>query len=144
MLQKISTAAALLAILALSGTAIAAPGSGGKSSSDAIWVIAPSGAAGVSSMSYGTSFTAGYSSKDSGPWAHLQCFANSTTRLASATTGAILDEYRPGSAGVTAAFSLSDPLNSEWLGGGADCTVSLVVTQGSQSKVSATTSFTVN
>jgi hypothetical protein len=145
MRHKIRFAAALLAVLALAATATAAPGSGGaKSSSDSIWVIAPTGAAPVSSMSYGADFNAGYTSKDSGPWAHLQCFANSTTQLTYPTAGAILDEYRPGSGGVTAAFELADPLNSEWVGGGADCTLSLIVSQGSQSRVSATTSFTVS
>jgi hypothetical protein len=135
--------------LVAAGIAVAAPGgsggrNGGGGSSDSIWILGTAGGVPVSAMQYGSSFSAGFSSKASNPWGFAQCWANSTTRLASPTTGVIWSEYaslQPD--GTLGSFVLTDPIQEEWLGGGADCTLSLVAFQGSQLKTLATTNFTV-
>ena len=133
----------VVGVLALTTASLAFAG---RPSSDSIWIISPAGAAASTSttLSYGSTFKAGYSSKASTPYGHAQCWADSTSQLTYPTSGPILDEYRPVQTdGTLGTFSLSDPLNQEWLGGGANCTLSLVAFQGSKMNVLASTGFTV-
>src|SRR5438067_11463773 len=90
-LKRIKLAAAVVGVLALIPASLAFAG---KPAGDSIWIIGPSGAAAQSTLSYGATFRAGYSSKASSPYGHAQCWANSTSLLASPTSGPILDEYR--------------------------------------------------
>jgi len=122
---------------------------------DSIWIKPVAGAAPVSTLPYGTFFAAGYTSKTSQPWAFAQCWANSTTVLGTPNQGTytpgsvIWSEYRSLYAGgpVPAPFQLTDPIQGLWLGGGANCTLSLVkLGSGKQGgmTVLASTNFTVS
>jgi hypothetical protein len=126
------------------------------SAPDSIWIKSPGGSTGTppTTLPYGSSFTAGYTSKTSQPWAFAQCWANSTTVLGTPNQGnykpgdAIWSEYRslyPGGP-VPAPFDLTDPIQGLWLGGGADCTLSLVKFSGGfkSMTVLASSSFTVS
>ena len=142
-MKRIKLTAALVGILALISASLAFAG---KPSGDAIWIMGTAGAAAPSgaTLNYGATFQAGYSSKASTPYGHAQCWANSTSQLAYPTSGPILDEYRQVQPdGTLGTFSVSDPLNQEWLGGGGNCSLSLVSFQASKANVLATTNFTV-
>ena len=135
-------AASVLAALTL------APAAHAAKSSDSIWINPAAGQATVK-LSYGDSFTAGYSSKVSQPWGYAECKASSTSVLgASYTPGSVIwSEYLslwPGGPS-SGPFQLIDPIQQMWLGGGANCTLSLVkFTSGLTNRtVLATTSFIV-
>ena len=137
-------ATALMGVTAVVAASVALAG---KPSGDSIWVVPLGGswltASATTGMSYGSSFAAGYTSKASVPYGHLVCTANSTTQVASGGGGVVMDSYRAVQAdGTIGVFTLNDPLNQQWVGGGADCTLSLVAFQGNQMKTLATTSFT--
>src|SRR4051794_30944827 len=103
----------MLVALAVAAAALAAPAfaGGGKSSSDAIWIVGPTGAAPVSSVKYGATFEAGYSTGAKAPVGLVECWANSTTQLAYPTSGVIWSGYRfPQADGNIGLFTLSDPL----------------------------------
>jgi hypothetical protein len=144
MRKRIKWATALMGVTALIAASVALLG---KPSGNSIWVVPLGGssptARAATSMRYGSSFAAGYTSKAPVPYGHLVCTANSTTQLASGGGGVVMDAYRAvqadGSIGV---FTLNDPLNQQLVGGGADCTLSLVAFQGGQMKTLATTGFT--
>jgi hypothetical protein len=149
MLRSHALAASIVTALALP---LAAQAGGGG---DSIWIASVAGAAARGAASptpaYGASFTAGYTSKTSQPWAFAQCWANSSTVLGTPNQGTytpgsvIWSEYRSLYAGgpEPAAFELTDPIQHLWLGGGASCTLSLLRLSGKGTTVLATTSFTV-
>ena len=111
--------------------AVAAPG-GGKSS-DSIWIAGVSGAATSSSMTAGSSFSAGYTSKTSYPWAHAQC--------ADASGTVFWGEWRASQAdGTIGVFDLTTQAGT-WPSGAASCTLDLVNTK--TNSVLASTTFTV-
>ena len=118
-------ATALMGVTALAAASVALAG---KPSGDSIWVVPLSGssltASATASMSYGSSFAAGYTSRASAPWGHLFCTANSTTQLASGGGSVVMDSYRAVQADGTIGV------------------LSLVAFQGGRMKTLATTSFT--
>jgi hypothetical protein len=124
----------------------------GGGGGDSIWISSVFGAA-APSPTYGSSFTAGYSSKTSQPWGFAQCWANGTTVLGTPNQGSykpgsvIWSEYRslyPGGP-EPGPFQLTDPIQHLWLAGGATCTLSLLKFSAGlkSSTVLATTPFTV-
>lgn len=148
MLKWYASAASLLAALLLPLAAAAG------TSNDSIWINAPAGALAPVSLKYGDTFTAGYSSRASQPWAFAQCWASDTTVLGTPNQGTyapgdvIWSEYRSLYSGgpVPAPFDLTDPIQHLWLGGGAKCKLSLVKFSGGNKNMTvlATTSFTVS
>jgi hypothetical protein len=115
--------------------AVAAPG--GSKSSDAIWIAGTSGAAAPASvtLSAGSSFSAGYSSKTSYPWAHAQCY--------NAGGSAFWGEWRALQAdGTIGVFELTT-VNSgvAWPSGVVNCSLDLVNTKNNS--VLASTTFSV-
>ena len=149
MSRRILAAALTAAALAALGAPTAAPAA---PATDSVWMTGPSGAA-VSQLHYGDSFTAGYTSRASQPWAYAECRPTATTLLGTPnqgtyTPGGVMwSGYRSLYAGgpVPAPFQLTDPIQQLWLGGGATCTMSLVKFASGYSKMTvlATTSFTV-
>jgi hypothetical protein len=144
-------AAALTAALAVLGAPTAAPAAAPVT--DAVWVAGATGGA-VSQLHYGDSFTAGYTTRASQPWAYAECRPMATTVLGTPNQGTytpgdvMWSEYRSVYAGgpVPAPFQLTDPIQGLWLGGGATCTLSLIKWSGggyTKKTVLATTSFTV-
>jgi hypothetical protein len=104
--------------------------------------------AGATSLHYGDNFYVAYtdsSDRNYSDYGYLACTANSTSVLSKPSTGIILDEYRFASPhnGTIGSFQLLDPLNNEYVGGGANCTVSLLGSK-QHSGVLAQTSFVVN
>lgn len=141
--NRIKLATALMGVFALVAASVAFAARPGG---DSIWVVPLGGssptASAATSMRYGSSFAAGYTSRASVPYGHLVCTANDTTQLASGGGGVVMDSYRAIQAdGTIGVFTLNDPLNQQWVGGGADCTLSLVAFQGGRMKTLATTSF---
>ena len=143
--------AAVLIALALSlGTASLA--SAANRDADAIWIVTSGGATARTGvvLTYGTSFTAGYTSRAKQPWAFAQCWANATTILGTPNQGT----YTPGDViwsgyrsltGLTGdTFVLDDPIQHLWLGGGANCKLSLVTFSGSKQSTLAAMDFTVS
>jgi len=136
---------------AVSLAAASLAGAAGREA-DAIWIVKSNGDTARSDvvMSFGESFKAGYSSRAKEPWAFAQCWANSTTVLGTPNQGT----YRPGDViwsaylsltGLTGdTFLLRDPIQGLWLGGGADCKLSLVAFTGNKQSTLATTAFTVS
>lgn len=120
--------------------ALAAPlayaGGGGNKSSDSIWV-ANTGAAPLTSstMSPGSTFSAGYSSKTAYPWAHAQCYGSDGS--------AFWGEWRaPQANGTIGVFDLTTANSGvTWPSGATRCTLDLVNTKNYS--VLASTSFTV-
>ena len=151
MSRRIIAAALTAAALAALGAPTAAPAA--PASTDAIWVNGPSGAAAGSQLHYGDSFTAGYTTRASQPWAYAECRPTATTVLGTPNQGpytygdVMWSGYRSLYAGgpVPAGFQLTDPIQHLWLGGGATCTLSLIKYASGYSKktVLATTTFTV-
>jgi hypothetical protein len=127
-----------------------------KPGGDAIWIAGfePSRtASSVPVLPYGSDFGAGYSTRAAEPWGFAQCWANDSTVLGTPNQGTyspgdvIWSEYRslyPGGP-VPANFQLNDPIQHLWLGGGADCTLSLLKFSGGYSRMTvlATTPFVV-
>jgi len=121
-------------------------------SGDSIWIIrsADATARTGADMTYGESFKTGYSSKAKDPWAFAQCWANSTTVLGTPNQGT----YTPGDViwsgylsltGLTGdTFVLNDPIQHLWLGGGANCKLSLVTFTGNRQSTLASVDFTVS
>ena len=115
----------------------AAAAGGGNKGTDAIWINLP-GASPTSSsptLTYGQSFSAGFTSKTAYPWAHAQC--------RDSTGVAFWGEWRALQAdGTIGVFDLTT-VNSgiAWPSGGAGCTLDLVNTQ--KYTVLATTTFFV-
>ena len=136
----------LVAVVAL---AVAGLAGAGNKDADAIWIVGPDNGRLTTQLTYGTSFRAGYSSKAKEPWGYAQCWANSTTVVGTPNQGT----YAPGDpvwssyrslTGLTGdSWLLADPIQGLWLGGGADCTLSLVNFVGNKQVVLATTDFSV-
>jgi hypothetical protein len=148
MLKRYAAAAILVAAL-IPPLAAAGP------VTDSIWVVPVGGTAAPgarAALKYGDSFTAGYTTKASQPWGFAQCWANDTTVLGKPNQGTytpgdvIWSGYRSLYSGgpVSAAFDLTDPIQGLWVGGGADCKLSLVKFSGGKQTVLATTAFTVS
>jgi len=140
---------ALAASCVVASVAHAAANRGG----DSIWIIKSGDSAARTDnvMAYGESFKTGYSSRAKEPWAFAQCWANSTTILGTPNQGT----YTPGDViwsgyrsltGLTGdTFDLTDPIQHLWLGGGANCKLSLVTFSGNnRTSTLASIDFTVS
>ena len=144
--------AALLAAAAFGALALPAAASAAPAPADSIWVVGPSGAK-TTSLHYGDSFTAGYTTRTSQAWGYAECRPTGSTVLGTPTQGtysygdAIWSEYRSIYAGgpIPSPFQLTDPIQQLWLGGGATCTLSLIkYSSGYKNRtVLATSSFEV-
>jgi hypothetical protein len=138
-------ATAACSSLALPTVAPAAP------AADTVWVSPVSPAAGQ--LHYGDTFSVGYKSKASQPWAYSACRPTVTTVLGTPNQGpytygdVMWSEYHSVYAGgpVPSPFHLIDPIQGLWLGGGATCRLDLIKFTGSNQTVSvlASTTFTV-
>jgi hypothetical protein len=134
--RMLAVACATLVFLAVVPFAIAS-GGGNRGTSDAIWINTTSGAAATASpmLGYGQSFSAGYTSKASFPWAHAQCF--------DASGSAFWGEWRAAQAdGSIGVFDLTTNTGQTWPSGSARCTLELVNLQPKMN-VLASTSFGV-
>src|SRR4051812_22398309 len=115
MSRRILAAALTAAALAALGAPTAAPAA--APATDAVWVSGASGAAPVSQLHYGDSFTAGFTSRASQPWAYAECRPTATTVLGTPNQGTytpgdvMWSEYRSVYAGgpFPAPFELTDP-----------------------------------
>jgi len=119
--------------------------------SSSVWVEELSGptALATAQLEYGDAFTVGYSTSAREPWALTECYANDTTQLAGSlpTNAPMWAEYFSAYPGgpVPQAFVLGDSVTPVWVGGGADCTVTLLKFSGdfSRETLLATTRFAV-
>ena len=102
-------------------------------------------------LPYGSDFRAGYSTRAAEPWGFAQCWANESTVLGTPNQGTyspgdvIWSQYRALYSGgpTSRTFQLIDPIQGLWLGGGADCKLSLIKFSSNMSRktVLATTTF---
>jgi hypothetical protein len=131
-------AVAFATVVFLAVVPFALAGGGNRnSSSNAIWIQTTGGAAATASpmLGYGQSFSAGYTSKASSPWAHAQCF--------DASGSAFWSEWRATQAdGSIGVFDLTTNTGQTWPSGSARCTLELVSLQPKMN-VLASTSFGV-
>ena len=136
----------VIAILAL---AVAGLASAGNKDADAIWIVGPDNGRLTTQLSYGDSFRAGYSSRAKEPWGYAQCWANSSTVVGTPNQGTyasgdpVWSSYRSLTGLTGDSWLLADPIQGLWVGGGADCTLSLVTFVGNKQVVLATTDFSV-
>jgi hypothetical protein len=83
-----------------------------------------------SSLHYGDSFSATWTAPKNvrHPVGLVACSANATSVLVGSQSGVIWSGYRlPQADGTIGIWTLDDPLNQEWMGGGADCAIYLQV-----------------
>ena len=109
----------------------------GKNSISLATVSAATTTTAVSTPSFGSSVTFAVQTNDSTPYVNLQCRQNGS--LVYAATRAYWGSY-------PTSFTLALPLDSNgwgWTSGGADCTAGLWHFGGSNSKLLASTTFTV-
>jgi hypothetical protein len=111
------------------------------------WVQVDQPLAPNTALTYGSTFNALYGTKASYPWALAQCWSNSSTIVNPDSPPAsqpMWGEYRSsfGDGSHIGTFDVIDP-NGHWLGGGADCTITLMYQQGNRWVTLATNTFTV-
>jgi hypothetical protein len=134
--------AAALIVLPLGAASAAQAGS-------SVWIESSAGTRlAPSAVHYGDAFRVGYATRERQPWAHVRCFANSTTDYATTQPdgsiwGMYFSVYPDGP--KPQAFVAGQSVDGNWSGGSADCRVDLLKYSSgySRSTILASSTFTV-
>jgi len=134
--------AAVLIVLPLGAASAAQAGS-------SVWIESSGGQRlAASAVQYGDAFRVDYSTRERQPWAHVSCFANSTTtykttRSDGSIWGMDFSVYPGGP--KPQAFVAGQSVDGNWSSGGADCRVDLLKYSSgySRSTILASSTFTV-
>jgi hypothetical protein len=134
--------AAVLIVLPLGAVSAAQAGS-------SVWIESTAGTRlAASAVHFGDAFQVGYSTRERQPWAHVRCYANTTTTYGKTQPdGSIWGMYfsvYPGGP-QPQDFVAGQSVDGNWSAGGADCRVDLLKYSSgyTRSTILATSTFTV-